>query len=136
MKKRNGFTLVELLAVIAILAILLLVIVPKVNDVLKDSKDSVNESSTLSLAKTADLYYSKNAFDDSVNASFDGDTDVLDQLKISGKKPESGFVLIDQDGNVSVGAVFTGKCYVKGFTDVEATKTDNMDACVHTPLPE
>ena len=35
MKKKNGFTLVELLAVIVILAVILVIAVPKITDTIK-----------------------------------------------------------------------------------------------------
>ena len=94
---------------------------------LKDSKDSVNESSTLSLVKSADLYYSKNLGNNDINETFNGKTNLLDNLSISGKKPDSGFVLLDEDGNVSVGAVFDNVCYVKQFDEEEAKKSDISD---------
>ena len=133
-KKIKAFTLVELLAVIAILALLLLIIVPKVNDVLKDSKHSVNKSSTLSLGKTADLYYSKNIGNSDINKTFDGETNILDNLNVSGKKPESGYVLIDEDGNVSVGAVFNNTCYIKGFDEDEASIVDDISKCTYVKV--
>ena len=135
MKIRKGFTLVELLAVIAILAILLLIIVPKVNDVLKDSKHSVNQSSTLSLAKTADLYYSKNLGNNDINKVFDGSTNIIDNLKVSGKKPDNGYVIVDADGNVAVGAVFSNTCYVKDFNDEEVSIADDVTKCDVAPKP-
>ena len=40
MKKKKGFTLVELLAVIVILAVILIIAMPKISDVLKNSQEA------------------------------------------------------------------------------------------------
>ena len=45
MKKKKGFTLVELLAVIVILAVILVIAVPRISDVIKNSKKASFESS-------------------------------------------------------------------------------------------
>ena len=52
--KKNGFTLVELLAVIVILAIILVIAVPKVMDVIKDSKKATLESTAKMIASSAE----------------------------------------------------------------------------------
>ena len=53
MKKKNGFTLVELLAVIVILAIILVIAVPKITDTIKNSKKASFESSAKTIAAQA-----------------------------------------------------------------------------------
>ena len=57
MKKRNGFTLVELLAVIVILAIILVIAVPKILNVIADSTKSSFESSVVMIASSAEKDY-------------------------------------------------------------------------------
>ena len=42
--KRNGFTLVELLAVVSILSLLLLLVAPKIVNQLNNSKEDVNDA--------------------------------------------------------------------------------------------
>ena len=54
MKKKNGFTLVELLAVIVILAIILVIAVPKITDTIKNSKIASFESSAKTIAAQAE----------------------------------------------------------------------------------
>ena len=56
MKKnlKNGFTLVELLAVIVILAIILVIAVPKVMSVIEDSKKATLESTAKMIASSAE----------------------------------------------------------------------------------
>ncbi len=54
MKKKNGFTLVELLAVIVILAVILVIAVPKITDTIKNSKIASFESSAKTIASQAE----------------------------------------------------------------------------------
>ena len=51
---KNGFTLVELLAVIVILAIILVIAVPKVIGVINDSKKATLESTAKMIASSAE----------------------------------------------------------------------------------
>ena len=57
MKKRNGFTLVELLAVIVILAIILVIAVPSIMSTIKDARKASFESSAKLLASNAETYW-------------------------------------------------------------------------------
>ena len=54
MKKKNGFTLVELLAVIVILAVILVIAMPKITDTIKNSKIASFESSAKTIAAQAE----------------------------------------------------------------------------------
>ena len=51
---KNGFTLVELLAVIVILAIILVISVPKVMSVIEDSKKATLESTAKMIASSVE----------------------------------------------------------------------------------
>ena len=53
-QNKNGFTLVELLAVIVILAIILVIAVPKIMDVINDSKKATLESTAKMIASQAE----------------------------------------------------------------------------------
>ena len=57
MKKKKGFTLVELLAVIVILAIILVIAVPRIMSVIKDAKLGSIESTAKLIASTAESSY-------------------------------------------------------------------------------
>ena len=54
MNKKNGFTLVELLAVIVILAVILVIAVPQIINVINESKKGVLESSARLIASSAE----------------------------------------------------------------------------------
>ena len=54
MNKKNGFTLVELLAVIVILAVILVIAVPSIISTINESRKGVLESSAKLIASTAE----------------------------------------------------------------------------------
>lgn len=57
MKKKNGFTLVELLAVIVILAIILVIAVPQIMDTIDSARKASLESSVKMVAAQAENQY-------------------------------------------------------------------------------
>ena len=56
MNKRNGFTLVELLAVIVVLGVILIIAVPSVNKYLKNSKESAYEIQISTMIEAVETY--------------------------------------------------------------------------------
>ena len=54
MKKRNAFTLIELLAVIVILAVILVIAIPRILDVIDVSKKDSFKNSAQLIADTAE----------------------------------------------------------------------------------
>ena len=100
-EKRNkkGFTLIELLAVIVILAIIALIATPIIVGVINDAKKNAFTDTAYGVAEAAKLYYA-GQFD---NGAFAGKTfdftGNVDELKLSGKKPSSGMLQIDKNGN-------------------------------------
>lgn len=63
MKKRSGFTLIELVIVIIVLVILAVTIVPKFINIQNDAKESVLKGLFGALNSTADIVYSKSVID-------------------------------------------------------------------------
>ena len=61
--KKNGFTLVELLAVIAILGVIALITIVSVNSTLKESKESLSETQIKNIEKAAETYYLREGAD-------------------------------------------------------------------------
>ncbi len=104
MKKKRGFTLVELLAVIVILAVILIIAMPKISDVIKNSKESSLETTAKLIASQAEKKYTENQVLD--NSSTIKCSDVA---KISDADYESCNITFDDKGNAKVSIVGKGK---------------------------
>ena len=91
--KKKGFTLIELLAVIVILAII---------NVIEETKDKANRNSVYDIVDAVKLYYAENIADGNVPLR----KNILSILKLSGNKPESGYVMINSKGETSVAASY------------------------------
>ena len=116
MKKKKGFTLVELLAVIVILAVILVIAVPKIMDTIQNSKEGTLMSSAKLIASQAEKKYVENQVlgindyigcDDVVKT-----TDDYDYCDIS----------FDSDGKANVTIV--GKDKFEGMAICGGTKTE------------
>ena len=104
MKKKKGFTLVELLAVIVILAVILIIAMPKISDVIKNSKESSLETTAKLIASQAEKKYTENQV-------LDGSSTIKcsDVAKISDADYESCNITFDDKGNAKVSIVGKGK---------------------------
>ena len=101
MKNKKGFTLIELLAVIVILAIIALIAVPIVLNMITQARRSAARSAALGYIDAIEY---NNGF---ANAEMDGYTLITGtknvseiNVKMKGKKPDSGSVTITNDGKV------------------------------------
>ena len=128
MKKKRGFTLVELLAVIVILAVILIIAMPKISDVIKNSKESSLETTAKLIASQAEKKYTENQVLD--NSSTIKCSDVA---KISNADYESCNITFDSKGNAKVTIVGKGK--FEGLQVVDGTK-DSAKASVKKDVVE
>ena len=115
MKKKKGFTLVELLAVIVILAVILIIAMPKISDVIKNSKEASLETTAKLIASQAEKKYTENQV-------LDGSSTIKcsDVVKISSNDYESCNISFDSKGNAKVTIVGKGK--FEGLEVVDGTK--------------
>ena len=123
MKKQNGFTLVELLAVIVILAIILVIAVPKITDTIKNSKIASFESSAKTIAAQAEKKkMEKEILEDT------GSINCSDVVKLN--DTDYGNCSITFEGNTAkVTLVGSGK--FEGLQIINGTK-DNATATITT----
>ena len=146
MKKKNAFTLVELLAVIVLLAIVSVLIIPKVSQAIKDSRKSANEISANGLLRTATSYYLETKtghrrFSGCVY-DFSLASTTCRSLKIDGDIPSEGKMTITSDGYIALAVKFgDSPCYLKTFdADNITVVTNSLAACDETAyidtLPE
>ena len=132
MKRKNGFTLVELLAVIAILAILVIIAIPNVVSMVERSRKSIAETNARSLVNAAKSYYIKSEMSGKNLEEIDLTDNDFDY---SGEKVTKGKLTYNKDGSAY------GKMYIRGYCinvksngDVSSEKVDVED-CSVTPDP-
>jgi prepilin-type N-terminal cleavage/methylation domain-containing protein len=116
MKKRNAFTLIELLAVIVILAVILVIAIPRILDVIETSKKDSFKNSAQLIADSAE----KKKVSDKLLGK-DEEITCKDVAKISDEDYASCKITFDSEGNAKVSILGRGK--FKGLKVIEATKT-------------
>ena len=99
MKKKNGFTLVELLAILIILGIIALITVPIISKTLKDARINTAIDSSYGYIRAVDkLYYSKSLNDEDVVEDGIYTVSELKTLGVSvdGREPLEGWVELEE----------------------------------------
>ena len=117
MKKRNAFTLIELLAVIVILAVILVISIPRILDVIETSKKDSFKNSAQLIADTAE----KKKVSDKLLGK-DEEITCKDVAKINDEDYASCKITFDSDGIAKVS--ITGKGKFDGLKVCNATKND------------
>ncbi|MBS7020573.1 MAG: type II secretion system protein [Firmicutes bacterium] len=136
MKKRNGFTLIELLAVIVILAVIALIATPLVMGVIERSKMNSVKDNAYGMIKAAENYMASTNMSgtpvlNDVLFEFPSDT----KLDFKGTRPESGYLILDKDGNTIVSFYQSGYCASKekDKKEVSVTKGKCVEFSVEAP---
>jgi prepilin-type N-terminal cleavage/methylation domain-containing protein len=129
---KKGFTLIELLAVIIIIAIIALIATPVVLNVVDNAKKQANKASAYGLIDAAKLYYSESLLDSTKSSKIDGTTNLISNIKISGKKPDSGSIYINNLGEIYLAVKYGDVCYKKNFSDSDLTEANdtNCDSAI------
>lgn len=99
MKKENGFTLVELLAVLAILAIIVAIAIPAVGSIVSNAEDSASNSEKELVEDAARLYFLDNA-ESKKNPVTTTDLEEAGYLDPADDAPDLSFTQ-DDEGNVN-----------------------------------
>ena len=115
MKKRNAFTLIELLAVIVILAVILVIAIPRILDVIETSKKDSFKNSAQLIADNAE----KKKVSDKLLGK-DEEITCKDVAKISDEDYASCKITFDSDGIAKVSIVGKGK--FKRLKVIDGTK--------------
>ena len=128
MKKKNAFTLIELLAVIVLIALLAVIIIPKIQSTVKDAGKSTDEASANGLLRAATNYFME---EKSENNEFNGcvymytnSSNTCEGMKYTGANPDSGKLEIKPNGEVVMSVQFGKYCYTKGENADNITVTD------------
>ena len=133
--KRKGFTLIELLAVIIVLAIIALISTPMILKVIEKAEKGSFEDSAYGVLDAAKIYYANMNLDEKgKEETFTFPEDK--KLKLSGKKPATGSVRLEEDGKVAL-AISNGKwCAIKDKDEEKITIEDySIGECELTKEP-
>ena len=114
-KKKNAFTLIELLAVIVILAVILVISIPRILDVIETSKKDSFKNAAQIIADSAEK---KKASDKLLDK--DEEITCKDVAKINDEDYASCKITFDSDGNAKVS--ITGKGKFDGLKITNGTK--------------
>ena len=104
MKKRNAFTLIELLAVIVILAVILVIAIPRILDVIETSKKDSFKNAAQLIADSAE----KKKVSDKLLGK-DEEITCKDVAKINDEDYASCKITFDSEGNAKVSILGRGK---------------------------
>ena len=114
-KKKNAFTLIELLAVIVILAVILVISIPRILDVIEESKKDSFKSTAQLIADSAEKKKASNKLLDK-----DESITCKDVAKISDEDYASCTISFDESGIAKVSILGKGK--FKGLKVIDGTK--------------
>ncbi len=133
--KKNGFTLVELLAVIVILALVVAIATPVVLGVINRSAKAADEATVDLLNKGASTMYQNmlvlpdSAESVALRAKMDGSTNIYEYIETSNEKPAGGILKMNSMGDYALAIELNDVCYYKEFnTEVISEKTE-FDTC-------
>ena len=123
-KKKNAFTLIELLAVIVILAVILVIAIPRILDVIDVSKKDSFKTSAQIIADSAEKKYVENKLN-----NIDEEITCENVTKLSKEDYESCKITFDNEGNAKV--TIEGKGKFKDLAICNGTKTsvELSDTC-------
>ena len=114
-KKKNAFTLIELLAVIVILAVILVIAIPRILDVIETSKKDSFKNAAQLIADSAEKKKASNKLLDK-----DEEITCKDVAKINDEDYKSCIISFDSEGNAKVN--ITGKGKFDGLKITNGTK--------------
>ena len=114
-KKKNGFTLIELIAVLVILAIMALIVTPLVMNIVKKAKDSANKRSVDAYGKAVELGVATYLLD---NGDYPTDINSI-TIEYSGNEVVCNTKKLNEDGSI-----YLSGCSVNG-RDVKDSSTDD-----------
>ena len=142
MKDNKGFTLIELLAIILIIAIISVITVPIILDTVEESKVGAVQDSAFGYKDAVNKVYSELLFDGGVPKSADGvyvinskgnivkGDDEPIAVKVSGRKPNGGSILIQNDEIKN--ACFQFREYIVLVTDGAIGDAEKGDCSSHS----
>ncbi|MCI9234233.1 MAG: DUF5011 domain-containing protein, partial [Bacilli bacterium] len=135
MQSKKGFTLLELLVVIIIIGVIALIVSPIIINTIGKGKKSTFERSIEGLVKSVEVDYSEDSFLAPREYFYEKrDLTLLtvkeemrdEEVEIQGKIDGSGFIYVDEEGNI----------YIDNICDKEYCANGPEDDIVITPNPD
>ena len=140
--KKNGFSLVELLAVIVILGVIAVITSPVIMGVIEDSRQSAFKSSLNGVKKAIENDYSDHNFDTNRKYYYGGyqngtggasdkklvvlvGPSTYEEIEMSGEVNGKGMGSVNSSGSIAVGLYTDQFCGVAKGNDVEVKKIDS-----------
>ena len=123
-KKKNAFTLIELLAVIVILAVILVIAIPRILDVIDVSKKDSFKTSAQIIADSAEKKYVENKLN-----NIDEVITCENVSKLSKEDYESCKITFDNEGNAKVAIEEKGKFKDLAICNGTKTSVELSDTC-------
>ena len=123
-KKKNAFTLIELLAVIVILAVILVISIPRILDVIDVSKKDSFKTSAQIIADSAEKKYVENKLN-----NIDEEITCENVSKLSKEDYESCKITFDNEGNAKVNIIGKGKFKDLAICNGTKTSVELSDTC-------
>ena len=114
-RKKNAFTLIELISVLVILAIIALIVIPLVMNIVKKAKDSANKRSVDAYGKAVELAVATYLLD---NGDYPTTLDDL-TIEYTGNEVACNVKTLNEDGSI-----YLSECSVKG-TEVKDSSTED-----------
>lgn len=145
-KKKNAFTLIELLAIIVILAIIAVITVPIILNIIENSKKGAAQDSAYGYKDAIEKYYVAQLYDNKeirLEGNYNIENGVLIgnslpeegvQIPIEGTIPTSGYLKYENN-KLKEGCLVVGE-YASTFTESKITKVEKGACTSSTPTPQ
>lgn len=109
---KKGFTLVELIAVVIIMAVMSLVTFISYNTIIKNTEISKEKDIVKTIIMEANMLYNDYVLKDKQEQLIN--KDIYDLITVD-NKPEQGYLIINQYGNVLTTILIENRCYKKEY---------------------
>ena len=126
--KRKGFTLVELLAVIVILSVIALITTPMILNIIEETRKKASIESVNGILDAAEKYEITSILEGEETRRFEFPEDT--KLQYKGTKPESGTLIIDEEGNTSITVLINGYCVRKRFNETTPSVIEEKNCTI------
>ena len=130
MEKSNKSNIILILIVLIIVGAVMYVAIPlfstkKVTNTISEAKETAYKMSAQGIIDYTKLYYTESKLSENFDqAQFDGKTNLINKIRTSGEKPESGLVYMNENQEIYIGVVYENVCFSKDFKENEVTKKD------------